>query len=266
MDIFKNTVVEALAKVLAEFVSGSEIPRLLGNIHLIDNSSESTKWRRLDFVFRETQEQTRSPNQILAFAKEVLDPVRFGRDKKYPSQKDAIDKVNKALIYVGLKFDETLTIRKISAAKNQTEALRRTANLTKTLQEKGAHSEIFKYCKEDLLREDYFSALFEANKGLFERIRQMSGLRVDGASLIDSAFGIERGILAINTLQTETEESEQKGVMNLLKGCAGVVRNPLAHTPKILWTGEDGALDYLMLISTMHKILDKAVRRDGKSA
>lgn len=264
MDIFSNIVVEALARVLAEFVSGTEISRLLNNIHLKDNSLESTKWRRLDFVFRETQEQTRSSNQILRFTKEVLAPVRFGANKRYASQREAIDMVNKELIYVGLKFEEDLTIIEISVAKTQTEAQRRTATLTKTLRERGAHHEIFKYCKKDLLREDYFSALFEANKGLFERIRQLTGLQDDGACLIDKVFAIESGILAINSLQTETEKSEQKGVMNLLKGCAGVIRNPLAHTPKILWAGESGAVDYLMLISTMHKILDKAVRRDGR--
>ncbi|MDI3485355.1 MAG: hypothetical protein PWQ50_575 [Methanolobus sp.] len=69
-------------------------------------------------------------------------------------------------------------------------------------------------------------------------------------------FAIERPILAINSLRTETEKSEHKGFAMLLKGCFGAIRNPLAHEPKILWEGEDDAADYLSLISLLHRKLD----------
>jgi uncharacterized protein (TIGR02391 family) len=67
-------------------------------------------------------------------------------------------------------------------------------------------------------------------------------------------------LLAINSLQTETERSEHKGFAALLKGCFAAIRNPLAHEPKILWQGEDDAADYLSLISLVHRKLDDAVR------
>lgn len=88
----------------------------------------------------------------------------------------------------------------------------------------------------------------------------MSGERLDGAALVDKVFSIERPLLALNTLQTETERSEHKGFAMLLKGCFGAVRNPLAHEPKILWKGEDDAADYLSLISLMHRKLDDCVK------
>lgn len=76
---------------------------------------------------------------------------------------------------------------------------------------------------------------------------------------MDSVFSIDRPILAINSLQTETEKSEHKGFAALLKGCFAAIRNPLAHEPKILWQGEDDAADYLSLISLLHRKLDESV-------
>ena len=118
------------------------------------------------------------------------------------------------------------------------------------------HHEVLKYCRTELLQDNYFHAVFEASKGLAQRIRDLSGIQSDGAALVDRVFSIERPILAINTLQTETEKTEHKGFAALLKGCFGAVRNPLAHEPKILWDGEDDAADYLSLISLLHRKLD----------
>jgi uncharacterized protein (TIGR02391 family) len=87
----------------------------------------------------------------------------------------------------------------------------------------------------------------------------MSGVQADGAKLVDMVFLGDHPILAINSLQTETEKSEQKGFAELLKGCFGAIRNPLAHEPKILWNGEDDAADYLSLISLLHRRLDDCV-------
>jgi len=42
-------------------------------------------------------------------------------------------------------------------------------------------------------------------------------------------------------------------IAQLLKGCFGAIRNPLAHEPKILWQGEDDAADYFSLVSLLHR-------------
>jgi len=109
------------------------------------------------------------------------------------------------------------------------------------------------------MQDNYFHAVFEATKGLAERIREMSGVDGDGAVLVDRVFAIERPVLAFNTLQTESEQSQHKGFAALLKGCFAAVRNPLAHEPKILWAGEDDAADYLSLVSLLHRKLDGCV-------
>jgi uncharacterized protein (TIGR02391 family) len=87
----------------------------------------------------------------------------------------------------------------------------------------------------------------------------MSGVTASGAALVDQVFSIDKPLLTLNRLQTETEKSEHKGFAALLKGCFMAVRNPLAHEPKILWDGEDDAADYFSLISLLHRRLDQCV-------
>jgi len=79
--------------------------------------------------------------------------------------------------------------------------------------------------------------------------------------LVDEAFGGSSPLLAFNTLRTETERSEHKGLMNLLKGLFGTFRNTLAHAPKIKWNiNEQDAIDMLTFTSYLHRKLDSCVR------
>ena len=109
------------------------------------------------------------------------------------------------------------------------------------------------------MQENFFHAVFEAAKGLAQRIRELSGADADGAALVDVVFSVDRPLLAVNTLKTETERSEHKGYAALLKGCFAAKRNPPAHVPKVLWNGEDDAADHLALISLLHRKLDGCV-------
>ena len=114
------------------------------------------------------------------------------------------------------------------------------------------------------MQKNYFHAVFEATKSVAEKIRSASGLTGDGAGLVDQAFGLGQSgmpFLAFNSLRTETQRDEQKGLMSLMKGMFGVFRNVTAHAPKISWTvTEQGALDLLTIASLIHRRLDSAVR------
>src|SRR3546814_9690459 len=85
------------------------------------------------------------------------------------------------------------------------------------------------------MEENYFHAVLEAVKGVAERLREMSGLGMDGAELINRVFSVKSPIIALNSLATDTEQSEQKGIANMLLGVFGAIRNPVAHAPKIVW-------------------------------
>lgn len=254
---FNEGTIEALAKVLGECGSGSDISRVLRDRGFIDNSGESTKWRRLYHIFLTSQRETRSPNQVLDFIRSFLTPTRFaGRNNEFENHRTNL---NAILVMVGLELGKDGQFRTVNIANTLDEAEKRVRAIRERFKGRAIHPEVNKYCNAELMQENYFHAVFEATKGLAQRIREMSGVNSDGAKLIDDVFSVEHPRLAINSLQTETEKSEHKGFAQLLKGCFAAVRNPLAHEPKILWTGEDDAADYLSLISLLHRKLDGAV-------
>ena len=120
---------------------------------------------------------------------------------------------------------------------------------------------MLRFCREELLQDNYFHAVFEATKSIADKIRGKAGLVIDGAELVDKAFSVGNPLLAINSLQTETEQSEQKGFANLLKGVFGTFRNVTAHAPKIKWPiDEQDALDLLTMVSYVHRRIDRAIK------
>lgn len=250
--------IEALARLLGECGSGSDISRILRDRDLLDDSGESTKRRRLYWIFLNTQKQHRCANRIIDFIQSFLTPARFvGRSEEFEARRQEL---NMIFSFSGIEYGPDGKFRQCSAAKTLGEAEKRVCTIHAKFQGRRLHPEVLKYCRTELLQENYFHAVFEAAKGLAQRIRDLSGINsTDGAALVDQVFSVERPVLAINTLQTETEKTEHKGFSALLRGCFGAVRNPLAHEPKIMWEGEDDAADYLSLISLLHRKLDDCV-------
>lgn len=102
-------------------------------------------------------------------------------------------------------------------------------------------------------------AVFEACKGLFARIRQLSLINTDGIRLVEYVFN--HPILVINSYKSKQEKDEQKGFEAILEGLCNMFRNPEAHQPKIEWpVSEQDALEILSLISYCHRRLDNAKR------
>lgn len=254
---FPEGQIEALAKLLGDYGTGTDIDRVLQDRSLVDSSQESTKWKRLFWVFRDSQEKCKCANHVMDFIQSFLIPVRFVRRNEEFER--CRHELNTILAFSGLEYRADGRFYERQAALTLDEAEKRLQTIQSKFQARRIHPEVLKYCHAELLQEDYFHAVFEATKGLAQTIRDLSGVHADGAELVDRVFLGERPILAINSLQTDTEKSIQKGFAMLLKGCFGAIRNPLAHEPKILWDGEDDAADYLSLISLLHWKLDHCV-------
>lgn len=251
---FSEGQIEALARLLGECGTGDDISRVLSSRGLVDKSRQSTKWRRLYWVFINCQQQHGCANQIIDFIQSFLTPARFiGHTDEFEENRQQL---NTILSFSGLEYGKDGKFRQCNIAKTLDEAEKRARTIRAKFQGRKIHPEVLKYCRPELLQDNYFHAVFEASKGLAQRIRDLSEVHADGAALVDKVFSIEKPILAINSLRTETEKSEHKGFALLLKGCFAAVRNPLAHEPKILWQGEDDAADYLTLISLLHRKLD----------
>ena len=254
---FQEGSVESLAKLLAECGSGSDISRVLANRGIQDGSGQSTKWRRLYWIFLDVQRRDRCANRIIDFIQSFLAPARFvGRNDELEEHRSEL---NTVLALAGLEYGADGKFQTRPAAATLTEAESRVKTIQAKFQGRRIHAEVLKYCKAELMQDNSFHAVLEATKGLAQRIREMSGVDGDGAALVDRVFSTNQPVLAFNTLQTETEKSEHAGFATLLKGCFAALRNPRAHRPRILWKDEDDTIDYFTLISLLHRKLDDCV-------
>ena len=85
---FPEGTIKALAKVLGECGSGTDITHTMRDRGLVDNSGESTKWRRLYWALLESQRQHGCANKIIDYIQAFLTPARFiGRSAEFESHR-----------------------------------------------------------------------------------------------------------------------------------------------------------------------------------
>lgn len=258
IDPFSSQHLEAACRVLADTergLSGTQIERLLQEIEIADTSPGMTKWKRLFNALAGAQNQHQIGNHLIMFINRAMNPVNYARDPATFAWRR--DELNVVLAFSGFYVREDGKVGHADKATMLDAARARAGRLKAALESRVVHAEVLNYCRAELLDENYFHAVFEATKGVAERIRQLSGLNGDGADLVNKAFAGQQPLLALGALTTESEKSEQKGFANLLVGLFGAVRNPLAHAPKTNWPmSEQDALDILTLVSLIHRKLD----------
>lgn len=262
---FPGQHLKAIAKVLADTndgLSGPDIGHILTEIGLSAGDPKMSKWIRLYNGLVDGQNKLGLGNYTIQFITRAMQPVRFlNKPELFESQRIAL---NQPLAFCGFQVNPNGTVGRVQHAKTIDEALERANRLSAELRRRRVHAEVLKYCNSEILKENYFHAVFEAMKSIAARIRQISGLPSDGSELVTSAFSLGKPtnpLLAINPLKDDSDESEQKGFVNLLIGMFGTIRNPAAHRPKIEWdVTEQDALDILTMASLAHRKLDKAYR------
>lgn len=252
---------EGIAKILADTeqgLTGTELSKFIPEAGLVDVDPSNTKWKRLYNSFADYQNKSHNSNSILKFINLSLKPSRFiGQNDKFETIRTEL---NKRLSFIGLQLNERGVFNPVMIATSITEAEQRVNRFKSKLEGRNIHPKIYEYCNSELIAENYFHSVFEAVKSIAEDIRQRTTLTLDGAELIDKALSVTNPLIKINSLQSDTEQSEQKGFSNLIKGVFGMFRNTTAHTPKVVWTiTEDEALDIMTTISMIHKKLDKNI-------
>jgi uncharacterized protein (TIGR02391 family) len=260
MSFFTEGQIRAIADALgdtAEGLTGSEIGELLAACQIVDVDPALTKRHRLFNAFANDQNTRQARTHILAFVRKAMRPERFMRcpDRFEPLRL----LVNRALAFPGLAIDEAGTLIAVEQARTLSEAQHRAQELRQDLTSRGVHPDVLRFCREELVVDDYFHAVLEAVKSVAHKIRTRTGLTDDGHSLVDRALAGDLPLLAINPLKTESEKGEQNGFANLLRGTFGMFRNPTAHEARIHWAiGKEDAEDLLSLVSLIHRRLDAA--------
>lgn len=198
--------------------------------------------------------KSQSFSKVFSFLQAVLNPAAYTSADSRQKYRYLFEETNKVLLFAGLSIDQSGRLVAVSQAETLSEVDQRVNHLKKALYDRAIHSEVQKYCVEDYLRADYYDAVFEASKGLAERVRQISGLTTDGGILFQAVFSKNDPYIFFNAMKTDSERSEFTGLKELLEAIFHLVRNPAAHTPKVNWkTDETKALDILTLISFAHE-------------
>ena len=265
IECFTASELESICRAIADTnsgLTGNEIGQILEQSRIPDVNPMMTKWRRLFNAFAAEQNEQNYGNHVISFLHHAMNPAKHVNAKEWYEVKRK--EINLALAFHGLSLGEDGKIRRIKKATTINEAEQRADELKSKLKERDVHQDVLKFCKAELLTDNYFHAVLEASKSIASKIRALTGLESDGGILVQEAFSFgkdNKPILAINSLSNETEKGEQKGFINLLVGLFGTFRNPTAHAEKIYWEmNKEDASDILSLISLIHRKIDKVVK------
>jgi uncharacterized protein (TIGR02391 family) len=258
--VFSQSDLEAIAKALgdtSEGLTGTEIGHILASLKMADPNPDITKWQRLYNALVVRQNYSKNRRATLEFIRQAMKPARYVKSpEKFETRRTNL---NLALSFSGLAIDESGKVISITKSNTLSEAAKRAEELRADLKTRGVHPDVLRFCRAELVADNYFHAVLEAAKSIADKLRSKTGLTEDGVELVDKALSGNSPLVCINSLATKSERSEQTGFATLIKGTFGMFRNPTAHEARILWnmTKED-AEDLLTLASLIHRRLDNA--------
>lgn len=262
---FSDNELLEISKILGDTSSGftgREIRSLLASCGLPD-PGEITKRDRLFEGLRAGQASGGGSGSTVArFLQEAMDPVRYRADRELFEARWY--ELNVALAFAGIRIRDDGKLEAIPAAATLTEAQQRASKLRSELARRGIAGDVLRFCRPELLEGNYFHAVFEATKGLAQKLRDQTGLTLDGSALVEASLSIRNNqtpLLAWNPLATDTDRSEHRGVALMISGVFSYFRNLPAHVPKIGFrsVSEEEALELLTILSFLHRRLDAAV-------
>lgn len=193
---------KAVCDVLAhtsEGFSKSELSGLLqqSQIALVDDGKSSNGYtytlglNKRDWLYNCLVNEintNKSLKRFFVFITKALNPVAFTVQSGREKYLHLLEETNKVLLLAGLSVSKEGKIIDVVHATTLDEVDRRMNHLKRELYNRAIHNEVQKYCIKDYLRKDYYDAVFEAAKGLAERVRQITGLSSDGGELFQKAF------------------------------------------------------------------------------
>ena len=157
---------EAVCKVLgdtANGLTGGEIERLLQGRGIAD-PGPITKWQRLHQALLAQQARDRCANNVVAFIADAMAPARYLNSRQVFEARRAA--LNVALAFVGMSVGDDGNVERRDVAKTLSEAEGRASLLRRALQDRKVHPEVLKFCRADLLEDNYFHAVLEATKSV----------------------------------------------------------------------------------------------------
>ena len=106
--------------------------------------------------------------------------------------------------------------------------------------------------------EDAFIEINDRVKKLFKKINPLDNKVPDGDAVMTTVFSVNKPMVKLCDLSTETGINEQKGLMFMLQGAMSGLRNPKAHSNIII--SKEDALRRIMFASMLMYKIDEAVK------
>lgn len=231
----------------------------ISNVNSYNNGRYTLGNSKRDRIFKNFANEINheSDDKIIRFIELIFTPSNYiNKIEVFESDRMTI---NSLLLFLGCEIDKNGKIKATQRVNSLDEVDKRVNNLKNKLRERNVHLNVLKYCSREYLSKDYFHACFEAVKGLYSRLRDISGLTCDGEALINKIFSKNEPMLLFNDWKDESDKSEFDGIKYLFLTLHKMIRNPDAHTTRISKeTSLEDCLDYFSMISKAHRLLDKA--------
>lgn len=122
------------------------------------------------------------------------------------------------------------------------------------------HKSIIKISRKKFEDKHYSDAVETACKDVNGRVqtivKNITGIEMDGASLMSHAFSVKKPIISLDDLSTQIGKDIQQGYMQLFMGTMIGIRNPKAH--KNINIDRRRAVHFMFLTSLLMEKLDEA--------
>lgn len=261
---FANPVIKGISDVLADELTNRQLDSLFAEHGFTEGDQGSNKTLRLYNAITHRQQLDSCGNALAALIHTVMHPAAYTANRECFESRRV--NLNKVLGFAGYELGNDGLLRNSKPTITLDEAESRCNALRKKLLDRNVHGDVLAACRTELLKDgNYFHAVLEVSKGIAKKIRDKTGSVLDGTALVDQTMTTGKirtyPLLAINSYRTESEQNEQSGFANMIRGFFSAFRNPTAHTPKSSWSlPEEDALDVLVFASMLHRKLDKAVK------
>jgi len=256
LESFKLPALEALAKIIGDHFTGTEVSELFRKAGFSEIRHDGgTKWRFVYSAMEQMQKQQYGNHNIAKLIQQLCDPQEYFSSPE--SHEEVCKKVNSILSFYGLIVGNDGKLRKTGD---------KATSLTKTIPENAKifddrhfHTKINQHARKLFIEGNYFHAVFECCKVYDKEVQDKSKISGYGARLMETALATS-GTVKINSQVSRTEINEQEGVMHLSVGLMRAIRNPQAHEPALDWPIiRDEALDLLSFLNFLFRKLDKAI-------
>lgn len=89
---------------------------------------------------------------------------------------------------------------------------------------------IYAHASQHYMNGHYREAVLNSIVAIFDLMRERTGLDLDGAALATHTLSLEKPLLILSELDSDSGRNDQKGFMQILAGAYLGIRNPKAHS------------------------------------